>query len=497
MGSTRTSLPSFLIFERSGFYFFKLLKFLPFFSVKNWIFSSAKTLKILGKNLSSLSLLVSFSDQMSASILLGKLNGDESSTVTTEEDEEAVFSGEEWSGENLYCFYFVKQFAYDDPEIKAKIDEADNEIYHCNTNRIHIANRLKSKRAERLSLVASMENLISSLYEYNAVGKDQEVVTKRIYSLSERLSEIKMEIELLDVQMACVLDQRDKAVERIKFLRIQRDKGNAAFYRSRVVMKKAIELAASGNVRDLEELADFEVEKFMSRWNNDKAFREDYKKRILPSLNERKLRRDVQIRDLEGNVDTENGNETVEKKAIEFKRFSTEEESDDVMDFDIPVYEKLGKEEDEIDEETLKEKKREEQLEKARLAMERKRKLHEKAAAKAVIRVKKEAEKKLKELEKRAKKKKKAAFNSSSMNIDRTTETVTEASEPEKEKLLNGRSVFPKQRSFCYRHHGKGNDAVLKAIIKRRKAYRLWVWTVSSSAIVLSLTLLVVFLYVR
>lgn len=70
-----------------------------------------------------------------------------------------------------------------------------------------------------------MENLISSLYEYNAVGKDQEVVTKRIYSLSERLSEIKMEIELLDVQMACVLDQRDKAVERIKFLRIQRDKG--------------------------------------------------------------------------------------------------------------------------------------------------------------------------------------------------------------------------------------------------------------------------------
>lgn len=234
----------------------------------------------------------------------------------------------------------------------------------------------------------------------------------------------------------------------------------------------------------------------MSRWNNDKAFRDDYKKRILPSLNERKLRCDVQIRDLEGNVDTENGNETAEKKAIEFKRFSTEEESDDVMDFDIPVYEKLGKEEEEIDEETLKEKKREEQLEKARLAMERKRKLHEKAAAKAVIRVKKEAEKKLKELEKRAKKKK-AAFNSSSLKVDRTTETVTKASEPEKEKLLNGRSVFPKQRSFCYRHHGKGNDAVLKAIIKRRKAYRLWVWTVSSSAIVLLLTLLVVFLYVR
>lgn len=235
----------------------------------------------------------------------------------------------------------------------------------------------------------------------------------------------------------------------------------------------------------------------MSRWNNEKAFRDDYKKRILPSLDERKLRRKGYVRDSEGDVDTENGNETEGKKTIELMRFSTEEESDDAIDFDIPVYEKLAKEEEEIDEETLKEKKREEQLEKARLAMERKRKLHEKAAAKAVIRVKKEAEKKLKELEKRAKKKKKAAFNSSSSKVDRTTETVTEASEPEKEKLLNGRSVFPKQRSFSYRHHGKGNDVVLKAIIKRRKAYRLWVWTVSYAAFALPLALLVVFFYVR
>ncbi|EOA40348.1 hypothetical protein CARUB_v10009075mg [Capsella rubella] len=446
-------------------------------------------------------------------IVIGKLNEYESSTVTTtDEDDEAVFSGdslleEDWSGENRFCFYFVKQFAYDDPEIKTKIDEADNEIYHCNTDRIHIANSLKSKRAERLSLVDSVKTLISSLDGYNAifhyqsalemdqVNKDQEVVTGKIYRLSERLSEIKMEIELLDIQMASVLDQRDKAVERIKILRIQRDKGNAAFFQSRVVMKRAIELAASGNVRDLEELTNSEVEKFMSRWNNEKAFREDYKKRILPSLDERKLRHNGQITDPEGDVDFESGNETVGKKAIEHKRFSTEEESEDSMDFDIPVYEKLGKEEEEIDEETLKEKKREEQTEKARLAMERKRKLHEKSAAKAAIRVKKEAEKKLKELEKRAKKKA-AAFNSSSLGVDRSTKLVTKALEPEKEKLLNGKSVFPKQRSFRCRHHGKGNDAVLKAIIKRRKAYRLWVWTVSSATVALPLALLVVFYYV-
>lgn len=65
---------------------------------------------------------------------------------------------------------------------------------------------------------------MSSLDGYN-VMKDQET-----NSLSERLNEVKMEMELLDAQMGCVLGQRDKAVERIKFLRIQRDKGVCVFY---------------------------------------------------------------------------------------------------------------------------------------------------------------------------------------------------------------------------------------------------------------------------
>lgn len=82
-----------------------------------------------------------------------------------------------------------------------------------------------------------MEKLVSSLDEYNAifphqlmtmelneVKEQEEVISGEIYSLSERLREIKVEIELLDVQMACVLDQRDRAFERIRNLRLQRDK---------------------------------------------------------------------------------------------------------------------------------------------------------------------------------------------------------------------------------------------------------------------------------
>lgn len=69
---------------------------------------------------------------------------------------------------------------------------------------------------------------MSLIDEYNAMfcnQSNEDVVTKKIKSLSERLSEISMEIELLDAQLSCVLDQRDKAFERIKVLRIQRDKG--------------------------------------------------------------------------------------------------------------------------------------------------------------------------------------------------------------------------------------------------------------------------------
>lgn len=43
-------------------------------------------------------------------------------------------------------------------------------------------------------------------------------------------------------------------------------------------------MAAKKDVRTLEEFVDAEVERFMSNWNSSKAFRNDYQKRILASL---------------------------------------------------------------------------------------------------------------------------------------------------------------------------------------------------------------------
>jgi hypothetical protein len=336
-------------------------------------------------------------------------------------------------------------------------------------------------------------------------------------------------LRVLDVKKAHILEERDRSYERIKMLRIQRDKGKAAFYQSLPVMRKARELAASGNVRDLEVFASSEADRFMTQWNDDKAFRDDYVKRISPSLCERQLNQDGRIKDPEvqvvwekkvpvkggekvhetnredsssnssqyGSVITDKRKKETRKKAMDFNRSSAEES--DVTDLEFSVYEKPKKEEEEVDEETLKEREREEQLEKARLAMERKRKLQEKAAAKAAIRAQKEAEKKLKECEKKAKKK--AAANSSSpsesdhsQEVTKDLEKVRTLAVSGKEKHQKERSLFPKQRSFRYKHRGRGTEALPKAILNRRKAHKYWVWGLSSAALAVALFLVVLLL---
>ncbi|KAL1202478.1 Proton pump-interactor 2 [Cardamine amara subsp. amara] len=555
-------------------------------------------------------------------------NSDES-TVTTEEDG-TVFSGdsslgdaaeEEWLEEKPFSFYIVKQHAYDDPDIKAKISEADQEIYRCNKRRIDISNAQKSQRAEVSSFYAQMESLVCQsegyrvvfeekmkefdtlqealwnlrcsssdqlcfskkeldhlIYiayyqiEYGSIGFEEkdwvpketekpdvtilsedalaqkEASIDRVKSMAVELNEIKKEVDAitwkishlndqaeksknkikdLEVEMAYIIEKRDRSYGRIKMLRIQRDKGNVAFFKSLAVMRKAKELAASGNVSDLEVFASSEVDAFMTRWNTDKAFRDGYvKRRISLSLCERQLSRDGRIKDPEvqvvrekqalvkamkggeevhkknredsssnssqdGNVITDKRKKETRKKKMDCNRSSAEES--DGMEF--TVYEIPKKEEEEVDEETLKERKREEQLEKARLAMERKRKLQEKATAKAAIRAQKEAEKKLKECEKKAKKK--AAANSSSPSESDQSlepEVVRTLAVSGKEKHQKDRSLFPKQRSFRYKHRGRGTEALPKAILNRRRAHKYWVWGISSAALAVTLVLVVLLL---
>lgn len=172
----------------------------------------------------------------------------------------------------------------------------------------------------------------------------------------------------------------------------------------------------------------------MSHWSSDKAFRDDYEKRILPSLDSRQLSRDGRMRNpdekplavLEETTSSET--ETAAKASVKQLKEDSKSPSQDTLpiqkaqkeaknaatdskstiehikveDKEISGLEKPQKDtpakDNEVDAAKLKEMKREEEIAKAKQAMERKKKLAEKAAAKAAIRVQKEAEKKLKEM---------------------------------------------------------------------------------------------------
>lgn len=187
------------------------------------------------------------------------------------------------------------------------------------------------------------------------------------------------------------------------------------------------------------------MEKFMSLWSSNKAFRDDYEKRILPSLDSRQLSRDGRIRNPDEkplilevvspavepvaasvkvntkqskedvNPSREHGNVSinkaqkgdnelpkVEKKGnnnlAKVEMNGKGDVSEDTESFSLPEKTQESPKGNEIDAGRLKEMKREEEMAKAKLASERKKKLAEKAAAKAAIRAQKEAERKLKVL---------------------------------------------------------------------------------------------------
>lgn len=181
----------------------------------------------------------------------------------------------------------------------------------------------------------------------------------------------------------------------------------------------------------------------MSQWSSSKAFRDDYEKRILSSLVARQLSKDGRMRNsdekpilsvaplfIEAEKEPAKGSlkkVEVEKEPVKanakkekgivitprHEAVSSRKTSEEVIvtPVEIEVKQvleaenrpsagdkspKKHSESNESDPAKLKEMKREEEIAKAKSAMERKKKLAEKTAAKAAVRAQKEAEKKLK-----------------------------------------------------------------------------------------------------
>ncbi|GMI63648.1 hypothetical protein HRI_000034100 [Hibiscus trionum] len=366
--------------------------------------------------------------------------------------------------------------------------------------------------------------------DLNGVKKEQQAVWSKKRQIKDKLDAIENKIESLQKELEAVTQKRDEAYGNIQELRKQRDEGNAPFYQSRSAVNKAKVLAAQKDIKALEEFSTAEVEKFMALWNSKKAFRDDYEKRILPSLDSRQLSRDGRIRNpdekplvapekqVQSEIESilrpsarqpkEEAKTGPQPDTKHPKKVSKDAETKLMEPKSLSEYSVVAEEmisgsgklqmdtsaDKEFNAAKLKELKRQEEMEKAKRAMERKKKLAEKAAAKAARRAQMEAEKKLKDREKKAKKKAGASPNAA--NPEESTEAVAQDSETEKVDVTTDAPVtspvsvkdkVPKENTARYRNRTKGPESLPRAILKRKKSTNYWIWAAFAMTLVLIL----------
>ncbi|KAL0301186.1 UNVERIFIED_CONTAM: Proton pump-interactor 1 [Sesamum radiatum] len=443
--------------------------------------------------------------------------------------------------------------------------------------------QLEGTREKVIAIAAERARIQDSLGEKQAiqdqlmgvdldgVRKEKQVVSSKIKQLDEGKVTAEKDIKVLEKELEAVTQKRDQILASVVEMRKQRDESNSPFYQNRKVLSKAKVVAAQKDAEAVKELTRSEVEKFMSVWNSNKAFRDDYESRILQSLDMRLLSKDGRIRNpgekplMVPETPLPSETNTVVKKSV--KQAPKENSISPLQDSappeqtvakgksaknnkggnkktEIPLIEQENKQEaspadklqkdslsksDTVDEKKLKELKREEEIAKRNQAEERKKKLAEKAAAKAAIKAQKEAEKKLKELiissffhnlqitflvslklkklfgssfiqerEKRARKKAGAVV--APPDSEEPSETVPEATEPEKveentETPATQKNNDRKEHSMRHRARPRAPNALPKAILKRKKATKDWLWVTSPAALLVLVLLIVGYNY--
>ncbi|KAI4993970.1 hypothetical protein ZWY2020_008283 [Hordeum vulgare] len=405
-------------------------------------------------------------------------------------------AADEWpEPKQTYTFYFVKVRSFEDPKLRAKLEQAEKDFQNKIQARSKIIEAIKAKKTERApvlaecTLVLFTEELEHEIKRLNhrisherisldeekwlikeiktlektrpkvssnaakrakmqdtvverdaiqdqvkiigdgidGVKKERQAVRSKIKVLDDKMKVVDGEIASLQEDLNAATATKDKAYESLTELRKLRDLANASFHQNRIVLNKARDYSSRNEVEELQELHKTEVDKFMTQWCSSKTFREDYEKRILTSLNGRQLTRDGRTRNPhEKPIFTETQQLVAQepvpskaplkqaKEAAAPQVVAPKEEPlakasaksakvNAYVDADDDAYE--AEEEKpkpkEVDVAKLKEIKRQEEIKKNKLALERKKKQAEKQAAKAAARAQKEAEKKLKKEEKK------------------------------------------------------------------------------------------------
>ncbi|AES92637.1 putative proton pump-interactor [Medicago truncatula] len=361
--------------------------------------------------------------------------------------------------------------------------------------------------------------------DLDGLKKERQAIRSKIKQIEDVLETIYTNIQSLQEELIDVTQKREQAFESIQKLRKQHNEGNSYFYQNRTLLTKARDLAAKKDVTAVYELLQTEGEKFMSLWKGGKTFRADYEKRIMSLLDMRQLGRDGRVRNPDEKplreelkpaaelealpkavakqpkeepkpspVETLPAQKQTKTKSKDLKTKSDNKDLEAINDdyeFENPHKEISAAKVPKIDPAKLKQMKREEEIAKAKLAAERKKKLAEKAADKAALKTQKEAEKKLKDREKKAKKKSGAVTTPLEEQEDVEVEAieqemvndVVEAPAPVKEKVA-------KESGVRFRSRAKGPESIQKAIMKRKKSNNYYTWiTVAALLVLLPLVL--------
>ncbi|KAB2032703.1 hypothetical protein ES319_D05G394200v1 [Gossypium barbadense] len=336
---------------------------------------------------------------------------------------------DEWPApKQIHSFHFIRYRFYEDPAIKAKLDQADKEIQKWKKARFKLTDELKAKRAERSEMLSQVRALNVDFEQFKmildekkreieplqqALGKlrNNKDVDNRL-SLCASEEELDFIIHSLQYRIqheSISLSEEKRILKAIKHLEGTREKviANAAM-RS----KTQDSLGQKEDIQDQVKLMGVDLNGVRKEQHASRTIVHNAK--LLAAQEDIRLLRSYQLWSRDGRIRNPDEKplvapeKPVDSETETILRPSVRQPKEEVKSGpqrDTKLVKKAPKDAQTIAMESnaaklkeLKELKREEEIAKAKQAMERKKKLAEKAVAKAARRAQMEAEKKLKEI---------------------------------------------------------------------------------------------------
>ncbi|KAI4322689.1 hypothetical protein L6164_022359 [Bauhinia variegata] len=155
----------------------------------------------------------------------------------------------------------------------------------------------KGKNCDSAALMKAIKDLLKLVnYDPSEKRKEMMALATKIRHAEREIEAMNKVIRSLQKKMTDKYLRKDEAYQSILKLKKTYDKEIRDYNQYCWVMNNFHQLAAKKDIGALKQLSSTEVSKFMLEWNNNKAFREDYEKRVLPSLERRPLSRDRWIK---------------------------------------------------------------------------------------------------------------------------------------------------------------------------------------------------------